>query len=89
MWVCPGSRGPMVHNVDMNDGTGIGDDRGVANIFAGNRIRSYGRKGFNPLMASRVNVQVIYRAWVSKIKFANNRALNVTLSVWPEIFLQP
>ncbi|KAI1371166.1 putative GMC oxidoreductase [Hypoxylon crocopeplum] len=67
-----------IHEVDMNDGTGIGIDRGVATIFAGNRTRSYGRTAFGPLMASRVNVQIVYGAWVSKIGFASNRAVNVT-----------
>ena len=67
-----------LHEVDLTDGTGIGLDKGVASIFAGNRTRSYGRVTFGILIETRPNVQMIHDAWVSNIGFSPKTAVNVT-----------
>ncbi|KAG8169803.1 hypothetical protein KVR01_000548 [Diaporthe batatas] len=67
-----------LRQVDMNDGTGIGVDMGVSSIFAGNRTRSSASTAYAPLMEGRPNVQIFYDAWVSRIGFSGNRAVNVT-----------
>lgn len=67
-----------LRQVDMNDGTGIGIDRGVSSVFAQNRTRSYARSAYMPLLEGRTNVQILYNSWVSNIEFSGNRAVGVT-----------
>jgi choline dehydrogenase len=67
-----------LREVDMNDGTGIGVDRGLLSIYAGNRTRSYAANVYGPQIDARPNVQVLYNAWVSRVGFEGNRAVNVT-----------
>ncbi|KAE8552296.1 hypothetical protein EYB25_006190 [Talaromyces marneffei] len=64
--------------VDLNDGTGIGLDRGLSSITAVNRTRSYGRSAFGTLIENRCNVQILTYAWVSKLNFHGETAVSVT-----------
>nr|A0A5B8YW44.1 RecName: Full=Dehydrogenase GME11362; AltName: Full=Dibenzodioxocinones biosynthesis cluster protein GME11362; Flags: Precursor [Pestalotiopsis microspora]QED41493.1 choline dehydrogenase [Pestalotiopsis microspora] len=66
-----------LHEVDMNDGDGIGLDRGISSIFAQNRTRSYSRNTFGILAMARSNVKVITNAWVTKINFNGKTATGV------------
>jgi choline dehydrogenase-like flavoprotein len=67
-----------LHEADLNDGTGIGIDKGVLSVFARNRTRSYAGNTFAPLINSRPNVQILYNTWASNIGFSGTRAVNVT-----------
>ncbi|KAH8701035.1 putative glucose-methanol-choline oxidoreductase [Talaromyces proteolyticus] len=67
-----------LHEVDMNDGTGIGVDRGLLSIYARNHSRSYSGNVYRPSIEVRPNVHILYNAWVSHIGFDGNRAVNVT-----------
>ncbi|KAK6068439.1 Pyranose dehydrogenase 1-like protein 2 [Seiridium cupressi] len=66
-----------LHEVDMNDGDGIGLDRGISSIFAQNRTRSYSRNTFGVRAMARPNVKVITNAWVTKINFSGKTATGV------------
>ena len=66
-----------LHEVDMNDGDGIGFDRGIASIFAEKRTRSYSRVTFGARAIARSNVKIIPSAWVTKINFNGKTATGV------------
>lgn len=63
--------------VDMNDGSGIGFDRGICSIHATKRMRQYARNTFGANAIARSNVQIITSAWVSKINFQDKTATGV------------
>ena len=67
-----------IEDIDMTDGSGIGLDRGIASINAGERTRSYARVTFGTLIENRPNVQMIHSAEVSNIGFSGQTAVNVT-----------
>ncbi|KAJ5383042.1 Glucose-methanol-choline oxidoreductase [Penicillium concentricum] len=67
-----------VHEVDLNDGTGLGLSKGLQSIRASNRTRSYARNAFGFRLETRPNVQMISNAWVQRIGFAGHKAINVT-----------
>jgi len=69
-----------LREADLNDGTGIGIDKGVLSIFARNRTRSYAGNTFAPIIAARPNVKILYNAWVHHIGFSGTQAVNVTYS---------
>lgn len=66
-----------IEDIDMTDGSGIGLDRGLASIHAGQRTRSYARVTFGTLMENRPNVQMIHSAEVFKIGFSGQTAVDV------------
>ncbi|KAI1810490.1 putative GMC oxidoreductase [Poronia punctata] len=67
-----------LHEADLNDGTGIGIDKGLLSVFARNRTRSYAGNTYGRIVSGRPNVKVLYNAWVHNIGFSGTRAVNVT-----------
>ncbi|OJJ77427.1 hypothetical protein ASPBRDRAFT_190734 [Aspergillus brasiliensis CBS 101740] len=67
-----------VHEVDMTDGTGLGMCKGLQSIRVSSRTRSYARNTFGLRLEDRPNVRVITNAWVQRIGFAGQKAVNVT-----------
>ncbi|KAH8786005.1 putative glucose-methanol-choline oxidoreductase [Diaporthe sp. PMI_573] len=66
-----------LQQADLNDGTGIGLDRGIASIYALERRRSYARNSFGVSAMGRDNVKIIPNAWVKKINFEGKTATGV------------
>lgn len=63
---------------DLNDGTGIGLELGITAIRGGSQTRSYARNSFGALAEARSNVRLVPNAWVSRIGFEGDTAVNVT-----------
>ncbi|KAG8157305.1 hypothetical protein KVR01_012689 [Diaporthe batatas] len=66
-----------LQQVDLNDGSGLGLDRGLSSILALERRRSYARTTFGAAAMERANVKIIPNAWVKKVNFEGKTATGV------------